>query len=75
MVGGKDKKMANHREKKQGECLARIGVQAKYLCEYILNPKANKGRIELRVVKEMSNVIVSNVKLLEELDKKCGGDA
>ena len=61
--------MANHREKRQGECLARIGVQAKYLCEYILNPKANSGRIELSVVKDMSNVIVSNVKELERIDK------
>lgn len=62
--------MANHTEKRQGECLARIGIQAKNLCEYILNPKANQGRIELNVVKKMSNVIVSNVKLLEEIDKK-----
>ena len=62
--------MANHTIKRQGECLARIGIQAKQLCEYILNPKYNEGRIELSIVKEMSNVIVNNVKELERLDKK-----
>ena len=65
--------MANHTEKRQGECLARIGLQAKELCEYIFKPAKNGGRIGLKEIKDMSNVIVSNIKYLEELDKKKEG--
>lgn len=65
--------MANHNEKRAGECLARIGLQAKELCEYIFKPEKNGGKIGLKEVKEMSNVIVSNVRFLEELDKKNKG--
>lgn len=67
--------MANHTVKRQGECLARIGLQAKELCEYIFDKNKNGGRIGLKEIKDMSNVIVSNIKYLEELDKKGNGDA
>ena len=67
--------MANHNDKRIGECLMRIGVQGKELCDYIFDKNKNGGRIGLGIIKQMSNVIVSNVELLEELDKKSGGDA
>lgn len=62
--------MANHKDKKVGECLVRIALQAEELSTYILNPAKNGGRIGLGVIKQMSNVIVSNVQKLEELDKE-----
>lgn len=65
--------MANHSEKRTGECLARIGLQAKELCEYIFKKEKNGGVIALKEIKDMSNVIVSNVRYLEELDKKKSG--
>lgn len=67
--------MANHKDKRVGECLVRIAVQADQLTKYILDPKVNGGRIGLKEIKDMSNVIVSNVKKLEELDLKSGGQA
>lgn len=62
--------MANHKDKRTGECLARIGLQARELYEYIFDEKKNGGRIGLKELIEMSNVIVSNIELLRDLDKK-----
>ena len=61
--------MANHKDKKTGETLVRIAAQAFLLHEYITDEKSNGGKIQLGTLKAMSNVIVSNIKLLEESDK------
>ena len=52
-----------------GDVLVRIGVQADELCSYIFDKRKNKGKIRLLEIKKMSNVIVSYIKLLEEIDK------
>ena len=67
--------MANHHDKRVGETLIRIGIQAREIVDYIFDKEKNKGHIGLKELKDMSNVIVSNIKYLEELDKKGGQDA
>lgn len=68
--------MANHKDKKTGETLVRIATQAYLLHQYIVDEKVNEGKIKLGVLIQMSNVIVSNIQLLQEKDEKeSKGDA
>ena len=61
--------------KEVGETLVRIGVQGDLLAKYIFDEKVNGGQIGLKQIKEMSNIIVNNVRKLEELDKEVEEDA